>query len=64
MKIKQLPIGNCTSEEVIEKLFGSVTDFAQLVEEHGDNFTYNGVKVVYDAKKDIHWFCLIKQEFN
>ena len=56
--MKNEPIGNCTSEDVINELFGSVTDFAQLVEEHGDNFTYHGIKVKYDAKKDIHWFYL------
>jgi hypothetical protein len=54
----KLPIGNCTSEQVIDELFGSVSDFAQLVEEHGDNFTWRGITVKYNKKTDIHWFYL------
>ncbi len=56
MKLKPVPIGDCRSEEVIEHIFGSVSEFACLVEEHGDNFEYNGFQVVYNEKKDIHYF--------
>lgn len=49
-------IGDCRSEEVIETLFGSVTSFAQLVEEHGDNFTIGNIVVKYDEETDIHSF--------
>lgn len=56
MIMRQAAIGNCTSEEVIEELFGSVSNFANLVEEHGDNFVLDGIKVEYDESADIHWF--------
>lgn len=49
-------IGNCTQEDVIDDLFGSVTDFAWLVDEYGDEFTHNGITVTYDEDSDIHSF--------
>ena len=54
-KAKQY-IGNCLSEYLINGIFGSVTGFAQQVEENGDEFEYEGVIVIYDAEKDIHHF--------
>lgn len=52
-------IGNCTNEGFIEELFGSVSEFARLVEENGDNFIHGNIKVVYDDVADIHWFVWI-----
>lgn len=52
-------IGTCQSEELIEELFGSVSEFARLVEEKGNNFTFGKIKVKYNEKKDIHSFYLI-----
>lgn len=52
-------IGNCINEELVEELFGSVTDFAQAVDQHGDNFEHNGVRVEYDPEQDVHSFFLL-----
>jgi hypothetical protein len=49
-------IGNCTDDDVIEHIFGDATNFAQAVEEHGDEFTINDLVVKYDPKTDIHSF--------
>lgn len=49
-------VGNCTNENVINDIFGSVTEFAQLVEENGNEFLYNGYEITYDEKTDIHSF--------
>lgn len=49
-------IGDCTDEELVEELFGSVTDFARLVDEHGDNFMHGDIDVVYCEETDIHTF--------
>ena len=52
-------LGDCRDESLIEELFGSVTDFARLVEEMGDNFVFRSFVVSYDREKDIHSFYLI-----
>lgn len=49
-------LGNCTNENLICELFGSVSEFARIVEEFGDNFKLGNVLVKYNAKKDIHTF--------
>jgi len=49
-------IGDCTCEETVEGIFGSVSEFARQVELHGDNFVYNGINVLYDSIEDIHCF--------
>ena len=50
-------IGNCTQDDVVEDIFGSVSEFARQVEENGDEFIYkNKVVVKYDGTKDIHYF--------
>ena len=49
-------LGDCRNEGLIEDIFGSVTEFAQTVEESGDAFTYRGVRVSYDPETDIHTF--------
>ena len=49
-------LGNCVDEDLVDELFGSVTDFARLVEEHGDSFKYQNIIVTYDPKTDIHTF--------
>ncbi len=54
-------IGDCRQENVIEDIFGSVTDFAREVEENGNWFEYNNVSVTYDEETDIHYFYSIKQ---
>lgn len=49
-------IGDCRDAELIDALFGSVSEFARLVELLGDNFTYNGITVQYIEDSDIHNF--------
>jgi len=49
-------LGNCTDSDIIETLFGSVSEFARLVEEHGDSFIFGDVRVEYDDDTDIHSF--------
>jgi hypothetical protein len=55
MEIKNR-IGDCRDEELVESIFGSVSEFARQVEENGDAFTYGGVIVEYDDETDIHTF--------
>ena len=54
-------IGNCTDDDVIEHIFGDATNFAQVVEEHGDEFTIDDLVVKYDPESDIHSFYYKKQ---
>lgn len=49
-------LGNCTNENLIEEIFGSVSEFARQVEENGNEFKYGGVHVTHDEDKDIHTF--------
>jgi len=56
MKNKLNKLGDCRMEWLVEELFGSVSEFARLVEENGDEFTINDIVVKYNGKKDIHTF--------
>ena len=49
-------IGNCTDDDVIEYIFGDATNFAQAVEEYGDEFTINNLVVKYNNETDVHGF--------
>lgn len=49
-------LGTCQDEELIEDIFGSVSEFARLVEELGNEFVYRGTIVKYDSDLDIHSF--------
>lgn len=49
-------IGNCTDSKLINSLFGSVSEFARLVEINGDDFIIGNIKVIYNEEKDIHYF--------
>lgn len=53
---KLVEVGTCQSEDLIEDIFGSVTEFAQVVEQLGDNFTFNEYTVTYNDEVDIHTF--------
>ena len=48
--------GNCTEDDVIEHIFGDVNNFANMVEEHGDEFAVGDLVVKYDPETDIHSF--------
>ena len=50
-------IGNCTQNDVIKDIFGSVSEFARQVEENGDEFLYKDqIVITYDEANDIHYF--------
>lgn len=49
-------IGDCRDEELIEDIFGSVSEFARQVEENGNNFIYGRYAVKYNARCDRHTF--------
>ena len=49
-------IGTCQDAELIEDIFGSVSEFARLVEIYGNEFTYDDTIVKYDEDTDIHSF--------
>ncbi len=53
---KNKAFGTCQNEDVIDEIFGSVTEFARQVEENGNKFNFNGVRVDYDETEDIHYF--------
>lgn len=53
-------LGNCQDEEMIELLFGTVSEFARLVEEHGDEFTVSDIRVEYDEDSDVHSFFVVE----
>ena len=56
-KEKMECVGNCTDENIVELIFGSVSEFARQVEENGDRFIYkNYIVVTYDVENDIHYF--------
>lgn len=55
-------IGDCRNEQLIEDIFGSVSEFARICEEYGDDgFMYGDVEVVYDSDADIHNFYQISE---
>lgn len=49
-------IGNCTQDDVVDDIFGNVSEFARMVELHGDEFSVDDLVVKYDDDKDIHHF--------
>lgn len=54
------PIGDCRDENLVEEIFGSVSEFARQIEENGDNFVFSKYLVTYDSTADIHYFTEIK----
>lgn len=52
-------LGDCRDENLIEELFGSISEFARQVEENGDVFQFGQIKVEYSPEEDIHTFYLI-----
>lgn len=49
-------LGNCIDEELVENIFGSVSCFTELVEEFGNNFTFDNIIIEYDEDKNVHHF--------
>jgi 8-oxo-dGTP pyrophosphatase MutT (NUDIX family) len=49
-------IGNCTEDEVVDDIFGNVSEFARMVELYGDEFAVGDLVVKYDDDQDIHYF--------
>ena len=61
--MKRQFIGDCRDEELVEQIFGSVSEFARQVQLNGNNFLYvsiNGgigkIEVKYNSKRDRHQF--------
>tara|TARA_R100001244_G_C5079352_1_gene113485 strand:+ start:322 stop:513 length:192 start_codon:yes stop_codon:yes gene_type:complete len=55
-EIKACIIGDCRNETIINEIFGSVTDFAQTIEQNGNEFKIGWLMVTYDNETDIHTF--------
>lgn len=51
-------LGTCVNEDLIDDLFGSVSEFACLVEDNGDNFVHGNIVIRYDEDSDTHSFYL------
>jgi hypothetical protein len=51
-----MKIGDCRDDIIIEDIFGSVTDFAQVIERKGDNFIHGKYTIKYNEETDIHSF--------
>jgi 8-oxo-dGTP pyrophosphatase MutT (NUDIX family) len=49
-------IGNCTEDEVVDDIFGNVSEFARMVELYGDEFAVGDLVVKYNDDQDIHYF--------
>jgi hypothetical protein len=49
-------LGDCRNIELINEIFGSISEFARLCEERGNNFTYGKITIEYNEAKDIHSF--------
>jgi hypothetical protein len=49
-------LGDCRNEELVEDIFGSVSEFARLVEKHGNNFSIGNIVVKYNPTTDVHTF--------
>jgi hypothetical protein len=49
-------IGTCIDEDLVNTIFGSMSEFGRQVEMNGDNFKYHDIFVLYDEDKDIHSF--------
>jgi len=54
----RMKIGDCRCEGLINDLFGSVSEFARLVETLGNSFTLGGLEVRYNVGTDRHSFWL------
>ena len=49
-------IGTSKDKQLVEDIFGSVSEFASLVKEYGDWFEMDGLYVEYDEETDVHTF--------
>ena len=49
-------LGDCRDERLVEEIFGTVSEFARLVEECGDEFEFGRVSITYNVVLDIHYF--------
>ena len=53
--LNMIYLGNCIDENLIDDLFGSVSEFARL-SENEDNFQFGNILIEYDDELDIHNF--------
>lgn len=52
-------IGDCTNENLVNEIFGSVSEFARHVEQSGNESSYGKYgkyQIKYNPKTDIHSF--------
>lgn len=49
-------IGASKDKQLVEDIFGSVSEFARSLEEYGDWFEMDGLYVEYDEETDVHTF--------
>lgn len=49
-------LGDCRNETLINEIFGSVSEFARIIEEKGNEFIYENIEVCYNPQTDIHMF--------
>ena len=53
-------LGDCRNENLIESIFGSISEFARLVEVRGNDFVFGKIQIKYNRNKDIHSFYAIR----
>jgi hypothetical protein len=61
MENKLDKLGICQDENLVEDIFGSVSEFARQVEEKGNEFIYGNISIKYNPKTDIHTFYKIME---
>lgn len=54
--INECKLGDCRNENLINDIFGTVSEFAYQIEKNGNDFIYGAIHVVYDEPTDIHTF--------
>jgi hypothetical protein len=55
-------IGTCVDKDLVEYLFGSVSEFRSVLKKQDSTFLYKGVKVSYDPSEDLHYFYSSKEK--
>lgn len=59
-KNSNILLGTSKNKELVNDIFGDVSNFTKLVETYGDNFHINNIKSKYDKKQDIHYLYITK----
>lgn len=51
-------IDDCRNENLVNEIFGSVSEFARQVEINGNEFEFKNYYIRFSPKRDIHLFYL------